>query len=121
MTPDTPKSRPYRAFRQLTLAGSLLGRFFLELLVANVQQARLVLSWPLEVEPRWIEFETRLQSLTLRTLLGAMISLTPGTLTCDLHGNTLTIHALNPAADEDTVERIRERFESLLVQMEQNR
>jgi multisubunit Na+/H+ antiporter MnhE subunit len=121
MTRTSSYSRVRRTLRQLRLAGSLLARFFVELLVANVQQARLVLSWPLVVEPRWIEYETRLQSLTLRTALGAMISLTPGTLTCDLQGNKLLIHALNPSPDEDATERIRERFESLLFQMEQIR
>lgn len=121
MNRDSPYSTLRRAIGQLTFAGALLGRFILELLVANVQQARLVLSWPLVVKPRWIQFETRLHSVTLRTVLGAMISLTPGTLTCDLRGNNLMIHALNPASEEDTIERIRERFESLLIQMEQSR
>ena len=121
MNRPTSQSRLRRTFRQLRLAGLLLGRFVNELLVANVQQARLILSWPLVVKPRWIRYETCLQSLTLRTVLGAMISLTPGTLTCDLRGSKLLIHALNPTSEEDTTRRIRERFESLLVQMEQNR
>ena len=84
-----------------------------------LQQARLVLSWPLEVRPRWIHCPTRLQSPTARTVLGALISLTPGTLTCDLRQSTLLIHALNAESDRAVTMRIRERFESLLLRMEE--
>ncbi|MGB5161178.1 MAG: Na+/H+ antiporter subunit E [Thermoanaerobaculia bacterium] len=108
-----------RWFRRASLGLQLLGRFVVELLLANLQQAGLVLRWPLRVRPRWIRFETRLRSETARTLLGALISLTPGTLTCDLQGPTLLIHALNATSDEAVRARIRQRFESLLVQMEE--
>lgn len=97
----------------------LAGRFFVELVMANLVQARWVLRWPLDLHPRWIRFETQLRSETARTVLGAMISLTPGTLTCDLQGGTLLIHALNATSDEEVVARIRQRFESLLVQIEE--
>jgi multicomponent K+:H+ antiporter subunit E len=100
------------------LALLLLGRFLHELLLANVEQVQLILSRHLEVHPRWIEFETQLRSRGARTLLGALISLTPGTLTCDLQGGTLLIHALNAPSEDEVVERIRSRFESLLRRME---
>ncbi len=74
---------------------------------------------PLELQPRWITFETRLRSGTGRTLLGALISLTPGTLTCDLQGETLLIHVLNETSESATVSRIRQQFESLLIRMEE--
>lgn len=110
-----------RWLRRTVLACQLAGRFLVELLVANGQQARLVLSTPLEVQPRWIQLETQLQSLTSRTVLGALISLTPGTLTCDLKHNVLLIHALSAASDADAVDRIRQRFESLLLRIEEIR
>jgi len=97
----------------------LLGRFVVELVIANLEQARLVLSRPIRVEPRWVRFETCLQSPTARTLLGVLISLTPGTLTCDLQQQVLWIHALNADSDEEALSRIRERFETLLVRMEE--
>lgn len=112
------RSLPDRWLRRAALGLALLARFSLELLVANLEQARLILGRPLEVSPRWIRFETRLRSETARTVLGALISLTPGTLTCDLEGDTLLIHALNATSDEDAVARIRQRFESLLARME---
>ena len=108
-----------RWLRRGFLGTLLLGRFLVELIVANLQQARLVLGWPLELQPRWITFETRLRSGIGRTLLGALISLTPGTLTCDLQGETLLIHALNATSESATVSHIRRQFESLLIRMEE--
>lgn len=108
-----------RWMTRVVLGVQLLGRFVVELVIANLQQARLVLSWPIRVEPRWVRFETCLQSETARTLLGALISLTPGTLTCDLQEQVLWIHALNAKSDEVALTRIRERFETLLVRMEE--
>lgn len=121
MTPNpssSSRSLAGRWSRRVLLGMLLLARFSLELLIANVEQARLVLGRPAEVRPRWVRFETRLQSGAARTVLGALISLTPGTLTCDLQGKTLLIHALDATSDEDAVARIRQRFESLLARME---
>jgi multisubunit Na+/H+ antiporter MnhE subunit len=109
---------PLRWAKRLLLALRLLGRFAVELMIANLEQARLVLGVPLLVRPRWIEYHTCLQSHTLRTLLGSLISLTPGTLTCDLEGDILLIHALNATTDDEAAGRIRRRFESLLVRWE---
>ena len=112
------RSLPGRWIRRALLGAQLLALFGLELLVANLEQARLVLGRPANVRPRWVRFETRLETDAARTVLGALISLTPGTLTCDLEGRTLLIHALDATSDEDAVARIRQRFESLLARME---
>jgi multicomponent K+:H+ antiporter subunit E len=107
-----------RWIRRTALGLQLFGLFSRELLVANLDQARLVLGRPSEIRPRWVRFETHLQTASARTVLGALISLTPGTLTCDLEGKTLLIHALNASSDEEAVASIRRRFESLLARME---
>ena len=96
----------------------LLGRFAAEMVVSNVAQARLVLSHPLRVHPHRVTFRTRLRTSSARVLLGALVSMTPGTLTCDLEGDALSIHVLGVDPDTDVVERIQQRFESLLDQME---
>jgi len=119
MTRSGGRSGPTRWLRRAPLALQLLSRFVVELVIANLEQARLVLSHPLRVQPRWIEYRTCLRSETARTLLGSLISLTPGTLTCDLEGEILQIHALNATSDEEAVGRIRERFEALLVRLEE--
>ncbi len=101
-----------------TLGARLLGRFTAEMLASNLVQARLVLSRPLKVYPHRVSFQTRLRTPSARILLGALVSMTPGTLTCDLEGKTLEVHVLGVDSDTDVVERIRERFESLLERME---
>ena len=99
----------------------LLGRFISEMALSNLAQARLVLSPRLRSNPQWIAFRTELRSPISRTVLGVMISMTPGTLTCDLRGRTIFIHVLNARRQEDHVRRIRDRFESLLLRMERPR
>ena len=121
MRTGTGRSRlplPRRWLRRTALVLQLFGRFGFDLILANLEQARLVLGRPSEVRPRWVRFETHLRSGTARTVLGALISLTPGTLTCDLEGETLLIHALDATSDEEVVDRVRRRFESLLTRLE---
>lgn len=108
--------------RRSGLALRLFGRFLGEMVVSNLEQARLVLRSPLALEPRWIDYRTCLRTTAGRTLLGALVSMTPGTLTCDLQGDRLEIHLLDAPTDEAAAraqERIRDRFESLLVKMEE--
>ena len=114
-------SRLRRWLATAALGARLLGRFTTEMLVSNLVQARLVLSRPLEVYPHQVSFRTRLRTPSARILLGALVSMTPGTLTCDLDGETLEVHVLGVDSDTDVVEHIRERFESLLERMEATR
>ena len=88
------------------------------MLVSNLAQARLVLGWPLSVHPHWIDFRTRLRTPAARVLLGLLVSMTPGTLTCELEADVLRIHVLGVDSDTDVAQRIRERFESLLEMKE---
>ncbi len=118
MSQGTRSALPLRWLRRGLLGLQLLGWFVFELLLANLAQARLILGWRLDLRPRWIRYETRLESAAARTLLGVLISLTPGTLTCDLQGGTLLIHALDAESDEIALRPIRQRFEALLLRME---
>ena len=118
MTASRRASTLRRWAARALLGARLLGRFAVEMLVSNVAQARLVLSRPLQVSPHRVRFRTRLRTSPARILLGALVSMTPGTLTCDLEGDQLEIHVLGIDSDTDVVERIRERFESLLERME---
>ena len=111
--------RKIRRWAAATVIGArLLGRFMIEMVVSNLAQARLILSRPLRVRPHWVEFRTRLKAPSARVLLGALVSMTPGTLTCDLQEDRLRIHVLGVGSDTDVVDRIRDRFESLLERME---
>jgi len=109
---------PGRLARGALIVTRLTARFLLDVTVANVQQLRLVLSPRLQIRPRWIRFTTRLEHPATRTALGVLISMTPGTVTEDLQGEKLYIHVLNASSEDDTVARIRDRFERLLLDLE---
>jgi multisubunit Na+/H+ antiporter MnhE subunit len=109
---------PMRLLRGVLLVGHIALRFAGELVVANFRQLLLVLSPGLRVRPRWIRFDTALERTVTRTMLGVLISLTPGTVTTQLDGDEYLIHVLDAGPDERPVARIRERFETLLAELE---
>ena len=72
-----------------------LALLFIEIVKANLQVIRLVLSPVIEVEPCLVRFRTDLRTEAARVALANSITLTPGTLTVSLEGNDLLIHALD--------------------------
>lgn len=69
-----------------------LGVFTAELVKANLNVMRIVFSPGLDIEPGIVEIKTRLKSPTGRLVLANSITLTPGTLTVDIKGDSLFIH-----------------------------
>ena len=118
--------RPLGLVRGLRLVwlGARLGVVFLwELVVANLEQLRIVLAWRIDVRPGWIRFDSELETPAMRALLGAMISLTPGSLTYEDSAAedgawSVSLHVLDLRDEEQVVARIRERFEAPLRAME---
>ena len=75
--------RPFSVVRaiQLTALGvSLFVVFFVDLVLANISQLRIILAPRIAVRPYWLEFRTDLESPAMRAVLGTMIVMTPGTL-----------------------------------------
>jgi len=118
--------RPFGPLRALFLAWlglRFLAVFLWELLVAAVEQVRIVLAPRIDVHPGWIRFDTELETPAMRVLLGVVLSLTPGSLTyeesisedgaCDI-----SLHVLDLRDEERLVKRIRARFEAPLRAME---
>ena len=66
--------------------------FLRALVYANIDMARRVLSPALPIRPEIVQVETRLQSPLGKLLLTSAITLTPGTLSVDVHGNQLSVH-----------------------------
>lgn len=80
-----------------------LGRLLVEIVLANIHVARIVLSPSLPIKPSIVKFNTALKSETGKVSLANSITLTPGTLTLDIIGDTFYVHALTQdAADEVT-------------------
>jgi multisubunit Na+/H+ antiporter MnhE subunit len=105
----------------LRRAGAMLrlaGRFGLDLVVANIQQLRIVLAPRVRVEPHWLLYRTSLKDPRLRVLLGILISLTPGTVTAELRRDQLIVHVLDSSDPQRVAAGIRERFEVLLEEFD---
>ena len=114
---------PVRALRAVGLGIRMLGVFLWELIVANLEQLRIVLAPRIDVQPGWIRFRSELETPAMRALLGAIVSLTPGTLTYEESpgedgGWLIALHVLDLREEGQLVERIRSRFEAPLRGME---
>jgi multicomponent Na+:H+ antiporter subunit E len=88
--------------------------FFIELVRANLDMARRVLSPSLPINPAVVEVRTGLQSSLGKLLLANSITLTPGTLSLDVQNDRLLVHWIDcpPGTDIDSATRaIAESFE----------
>ena len=86
-------------FREMKLNPKALGFliiyffvFSIELIKANFDVAKRVLSPSLPINPGIVEVKTCLTSKLGRLILANSITLTPGTLTVDIKGDSLFIH-----------------------------
>ena len=69
-----------------------------QIVIANLQVARLVLSPKLKIDPRIVVYKSRyLKGDVAKATYGNSITLTPGTVTLDIHGADFYVHALTPA------------------------
>lgn len=83
---------------------------FLNILIANLKVAALILDPRLPIDPMLLKFDTTFKTDAAKILLGNSITLTPGTITLDIEQQTFYVHALSPALAE-----------SLLTGSDQNR
>jgi len=90
--------------------------FIFELLKANFDVARRVLSPSLPINPGIVEVKTRLKSKIGRLVLANSITLTPGTLTVDIKEDSLFIHWIDVTSTdiEGATKKIVESFEKYL-------
>jgi multicomponent Na+:H+ antiporter subunit E len=85
-----------------------LGVFLVALIKSNLDVARRVLAPSLPINPGVVQVRTQLQSDLGRLLLANSITLTPGTLTVDVEGDTLLIHWIDcpPGVDMEQATRL---------------
>ena len=91
--------------------------FLWECLKANVDVAYRVTHPDLPIRPGIVRIRTNLQSDVARTFLANSVTMTPGTLSVDLVGETLYVHWINVTSQdvEEATERVAGRFERLLA------
>lgn len=84
-----------------------LAHFLIVLVRANLDVARRVLSPSLPIRPGVVEVKTRLTSNLGRLVLANSITLTPGTLSVDVQGDTILVHWIDcpPGVDIDAATR----------------
>jgi len=85
-----------------------LGVLFKNLFISNIQINKRILSKEMNISAAIVAVKTDLESDWKKLLLANSITLTPGTLTLDIKGNTLFIHTLQYEEGMDTKEIIRE-------------
>lgn len=90
-----------------------------EILVANVVVARLILIRQNKLQPGFLEVPLDLTSPIAISLLANTISLTPGTVTCDMSKDqrSLLIHALHIEDAQATIDEIKNQFEKPLKEI----
>ncbi len=90
--------------------------FLIELVKSNIDVMSRVITPRVRINPAIVEVKTKLKSKLGRLALANSITLTPGTLTADIEGDTLYIHWIDAAAvDIDGATRkIVDKFEKHL-------
>jgi multicomponent K+:H+ antiporter subunit E len=101
----------------------LLARYGLlvlgDILIANVQVARLILGPVDRLRPAFLAYPLELREDFSITLLASTISLTPGTVSADISVDrrTLLIHALDVEDEAALVAQIKQRYETPLKEI----
>ncbi|GAF63733.1 multi subunit monovarent cation/proton antiporter MrpE subunit [Bacillus sp. TS-2] len=93
--------------------------FFRELISANLHVAKIVLSPKIKISPGIIAIPTKLKTETEKTLLAAVLTLTPGSLSMEFssEGDTLFVHFLEAENREKQIRFILETFEKRILEV----
>lgn len=74
---------------------------FTRIVHSSLHLTKLILHPRLPIHPRLIRYESTLQEPPAVVLLGNSITLTPGTITVEVNGRVLLVHAMDEVAGED--------------------
>ena len=90
-----------------------------DIVIANIVVAKLILSSNDRLKPAFMSIELDIQTSLGISILSNTISLTPGTVSCDLREDRqcLLVHALHVDDVADTVNKIKERYETPLKEI----
>lgn len=112
--PDRPNIQHYgKAFAYFLLV-------IRDIVVANLQVAFIILFRPVSsLHTRWVCVPLELTSPEAITVLAGTITMTPGTVSCDLSadGKALLVHCLDAPDAEATIRDMKERYESRLKEI----
>ena len=92
-------------------------RLVLDIFTANLQVAVWILRPNRKLQPAFIQYELELRSPLAISVLANTISLTPGTVSCDLSSDQryLLIHSLHTIDADSLSQQIHHRYEKPLM------
>ena len=76
----------------------------LQIIVASLQVAAVVLSPKMPLDPSLLRFKTKLPNTSAKVILGNSITLTPGTITIHIKGDEFLVHALMDASSTGIID-----------------
>ncbi|WP_368504880.1 Na+/H+ antiporter subunit E [Alkalihalophilus sp. As8PL] len=97
----------------------LIGLFFKELILANIDVIKIVLSPKMNIQPGIVAVPTKLKTDWELSLLASLISLTPGTLSMDFSDDNkyIYIHAIDVPNKEAMIKEIHNTFERAILEV----
>jgi multicomponent K+:H+ antiporter subunit E len=110
-------SRP--KFHRPALILKLIGIVLWDIVIANIEVARLVLGSPSRLRSQFVRLPIDLSDPRAITLLATIITLTPGTVAAELSADrrTLLIHSLHVTDSAALVSSIKQRYEARLKEI----
>lgn len=96
-----------------------LGIVLWDILIANITVAKLILGKTARLQPGFLTIDLEIQHPLGISFLANTISLTPGTVSCDLSSDRkqLLVHALHIEDATETIEEIKQRYERPLMEV----
>lgn len=92
-----------------------VGVLIVEIIKANVSTMKLIVSNRYDIDPVLVTYDVHFETDIAKVLYANSVTLTPGTITADISGDTYTVHAL----DESFVQGINQgRIVDILHKME---
>ena len=85
-------------------------RLLVEIIKANIDVAKVVLSPSLPISPSFIKVHAVFENDVNKVIYANSVSLTPGTITVDVRGDEYIIHALTDAAAAGMENSILEQY-----------
>ncbi|OLO38842.1 Na+/H+ antiporter subunit E [Alkalihalophilus pseudofirmus] len=106
-------------FRRVVAVIKLILLFSKELILANWDVIKIVLSPNMDIQPGIIAVPTKLKTEWELTLLASLISLTPGTLSMDFSDDNkiLYIHSIHVPDKDEMIKQIHNTFEKAIMEV----
>jgi multicomponent Na+:H+ antiporter subunit E len=90
-----------------------------QIVISNLRVARMVLRRRMPIQPAFLRETPGVKGTRALAMLGASITLTPGTLTLDVGEDELFVHALDTASAEDVRAKVIARRLSRVFRVEE--